>query len=355
MSEAPTWFRHARRRTGALVLLTLVIFVVAVLQAGVFRDLFRERLRLIVVLPESGLAGLNAGAPVQVLGTDAGQVEEIVIDPNESFRAIVDIDASWEPFLRRDSEVFIRKQFGIAGASYLEITRGTGEPLDWDFAVLTAAADQAPSESVGTIIEELRDKVTPIVDDLGRTVGAAGDLVEALRAPDGPLLRSLAALSIVTTRLAEGEGTVGRLLADDALAEDLARIVSGLGARVGEIEAILGDVRVVTGGLAGATQTIGGQTDRLPAMLDDTAAALAALRRVMAGLDRATPQVSGLLADARGAAVGLPSVLAQTQQTLAELQRLLVQLQGNWLLGGAGGGPPPAREPGRLSPLEARP
>ena len=57
--------------------------------------------------------------------------------------------------------VFIRKQFGIAGAAFLEITRGQGEPLDWDYAVLTAEADQAPTESMGEILEEVRPRSCP--------------------------------------------------------------------------------------------------------------------------------------------------------------------------------------------------
>jgi phospholipid/cholesterol/gamma-HCH transport system substrate-binding protein len=354
MRDAPAWFRHASRGNGALLLLAIAIFVVAVLQAGVFRDLFRQRLTLRVILPETGLAGLNVGAPVQVLGTDAGKVREIVIHPNESLYATVDLDASWEPFVRRDSRVFIRRQFGIAGAAFLEIARGSGEPLDWEFAVLSADPGDAPTESIDAMIKELRERVTPIVDDLGRTVRAAGNLVESLQAPDGALRRAVGDLATVTNRLAAGEGTVGRLLADDALADDLVRIVAALGARVAEIEAILAGVRRTTDSIAAASGTFGTQADRLPRMVDDTAAAIAALRQVMAGLDKTMPQVAGLVGDARKAAVGLPAVLVQTQQTLAELQRLLAQLQNNWLIGG-GGGAPAAPERSRLSPLEVRP
>ena len=354
MRDAPAWFRHASRRNGALVLIAIALFVVAVLQAGLFQDLFRQRLTLRVLLPESGLAGLNVGASVQVLGTEAGKVREIVIDPNQSFYATADLDARWEPFVRRDSRVFIRRQFGIAGAAFLEISRGAGAPLDWEFAVLSADPGDAPTESIDALIKELRERVTPIVEDLGRTVRAAGNLVEALQAPDGPLRRAVGDLATLTERLAAGEGTVGRLLADDALADELARIVAALGARVGEIQAILEGVRRTTDSIAAATGTFGSQAERLPALVDDTAAAIAALRRVMVGLDRTMPQVSGLVGDARKAAVGLPAILVQTQQTLAELQRLLVQLQNNWLIGG-GGGTPAAPERSRLSPLEVRP
>ena len=221
MSDTLPRFRYASRRVGMLVLIAFGIFVIAVLQAGVLRDLFKSTLSLRVILPESGLAGLNEGASVEILGTDAGSVQEIVIDPEQKFHAVVEIEEAMQPFVRRDSKVFIRKQFGIAGAAFLEITRGQGEPLDWDYAVLTAEADQAPTESMGEILEEVRAKVLPIVDDVQRTIGAAGDLIAQLQAPDGQLQMVLGDLGKVTGRLAAGEGTVGRLLADDTLVREL--------------------------------------------------------------------------------------------------------------------------------------
>src|SRR5918995_5347915 len=185
MSDGLPHFRYVSRRVGALVLIAFGTFVIALLEAGVLRDLFRSTLTLRVILPDSGLAGLNEGASVEILGTDAGDVREIVIDPERRFHAVVEIEEAMEPFVRRDSKVFIRKQFGIAGAAYLEITRGQGEPLDWDYAVLTAEPDQAPTESMGAILEDVRAKVLPIVDDVHRTVRAAGDLIAQLQAPDG--------------------------------------------------------------------------------------------------------------------------------------------------------------------------
>jgi phospholipid/cholesterol/gamma-HCH transport system substrate-binding protein len=91
------------------------------------------------------------GSGVEVLGTSAGQVAEIVLDPETKFYAVVGIDESMKPFVRQDSKVFIRKQFGIAGAAYLDITRGVGPPLDWDYAVLTAGEETAPTASVGEL------------------------------------------------------------------------------------------------------------------------------------------------------------------------------------------------------------
>jgi phospholipid/cholesterol/gamma-HCH transport system substrate-binding protein len=352
MSDSLPRFRYASRRVGMLVLIAFGIFVIAVLQAGVLRDLFKSTLSLRVILPETGLAGLNEGASVEILGTDAGSVQEIVIDPEQKFHAVVEIEESMQPFVRRDSKVFIRKQFGIAGAAFLQITRGQGEPLDWDYPVLTAEADQAPTESMGEILEEVRAKVLPIVDEVQRTIGATGDLIAQLQAPDGQLQMVLGDLGKVTARLAAGEGTVGRLLAEDTLVRELETTLASVNQQLGRLDGILANFQSTSGEVAAMSQALGAQSEKLPEMLTSANAALAAFSQVMAEVERAMPEITELVRETSSASVALPTLLTQTQQTMAELQQLLVQLQGVWLFGGGDGG---ASEPTRLSPLKARP
>jgi phospholipid/cholesterol/gamma-HCH transport system substrate-binding protein len=352
MNEQQPHLRYGSRRVGGFILIAFGVFVIAVLQAEVFRDLFKSTLSLRVILPESGLAGLNEGAAVEILGTEAGEVVKIVIDPKESFHAVAEIEEAMQPFVRRDSKVFIRKQFGIAGAAFLEITRGTGEPLDWDYAVLTAESGQAPTESMGEILEDVRARVLPIVDDVHRTIAAAGDLIAQLQAPDGQLQRVLADLDTVTTRLAAGEGTAGRLLADDALIRKVETTISSVNEQLGRLDGIVADLQSTSGEVAAMSKTISTQSDKLPEMIGNANAALASFRQVMNEVERTMPEITGVVRETNSASVALPTLLAQTQQTMAELQQLLVQLQGVWLLGGGGDGQP---ERTRLSPLKVRP
>jgi phospholipid/cholesterol/gamma-HCH transport system substrate-binding protein len=352
VSDTLPHFRYGSRRVGTLILIAFGIFVIAVLQAGFVRDLFKSTVSLRVILPETGLAGLNEGTSVDILGTDAGQVREIVIDPEQRFHAVVEIEEAMQPFVRRDSAVFIRKQFGIAGAAYLEITRGQGEPLDWDYAVLTAESGQAPTESMGEILEDVRAKVLPIVDDVQRTIGAAGDLIAQLQAPDGQLQTILVDLGKVSARLAAGEGTAGRLLADDTVVRELETTLGALNQQISHLDRIVADFQTTSGEVAAISRTLGAQSDRLPAMIESANAALAAFSQVMAEVERAMPEITGLVRETSSASIALPTLLTQTQRTMAELQQLLVQLQGVWLFGGGDGG---HAEPTRLSPLEARP
>jgi phospholipid/cholesterol/gamma-HCH transport system substrate-binding protein len=124
-------------------------------------------------------------------------------------------------FVRRDSQAIIRKQFGVAGASYLELTRGRGEPLDWEYAVLTAPAERAPTDTVSALIAEIQSKVAPLLDDAQVALHTLTTLAVGLQDPNGTLQRLLADLHAMTGRLQRGEGAVGRLLNNETSARDL--------------------------------------------------------------------------------------------------------------------------------------
>jgi phospholipid/cholesterol/gamma-HCH transport system substrate-binding protein len=165
MSGRKSPFRYTNEAVGALVLLSVIVFIAAVLQSGRLQNWFDPGVKLKVILPKEGLFGLSAGAEVEILGTAAGQVGRIVVDPDQQIHAVVDLKRKMRGFVRRDSQAIIRKEFGVAGASFLEITRGEGEPLDWEYAVVNAVAERAPTESMGELISDVRTKVMPVIDD----------------------------------------------------------------------------------------------------------------------------------------------------------------------------------------------
>ena len=54
-------FRHTDEWAGLLVVLAALLFVGAMLEAGVLRDWFRPVSHLRIVLPQSGVGGLAIG------------------------------------------------------------------------------------------------------------------------------------------------------------------------------------------------------------------------------------------------------------------------------------------------------
>lgn len=331
--------RYAPEAVGALVLIAIAVLIGTFLEAGVVRRWLSPPATLKVILPAQGLFGLSAGAAVEILGTEAGRIKRIVIDPDQSFYAEAEINSDMRTFIRRDSQAFIRKQFGIAGAAYLEVTRGTGEPLDWKFAVLEARVDRAPTEDLGALIADLRERIVPIIDETGRAVTGLADLAAQLRSPEGPLNHMLTNLDTISTRIASGDGPVGRLLTDRQMAQDLQRAAASANEVVARVQSILGEIDQTTRNLTAVSRSVRDQSAAIPELVASVNATLASLRTASRDLSQATP--------------ALPGLLTQTQQTTLELERLLVQLRSLWLLGGNGSGSDEA-DP-RLSPLEVRP
>jgi phospholipid/cholesterol/gamma-HCH transport system substrate-binding protein len=306
-------FRYTNQAVGGLVLVTVLIFVAALVQAGRLREWFDPGVKIKVIFPAAGTSGLVAGADVLILGAEAGRVRRIVIDPAQRMHAEVYVRDAMKVFIRRDSQAIIRKQFGVAGASFLEITRGTGESLDWDYAIIEATVERAPTDMVTAFIEELRGKVLPIVEDLQTTTHAVAALVEELRAPGGNLQRMLADLSAISAGMVRGEGAVGQLITEGQLTRDL---------------------ETTAFNLVALTTTMNETSGDIPQVMQRVESMLASMGEIMTGLRQTGPNVTRMAKNMAETTDRLPMLMLQTDQTLNELDKLIVQLRSLWLLGG---------------------
>jgi len=322
--------RHTDEWIGLLVIAAIVVLIVAILQAGLLRDWFKPVSSLRLILPESGVAGLEVGASVEVLGTRAGTIRKIVIDPTQQMYALADIDEQAKPFIRRDSAAVIRRQFGLAGAAFVDISRGTQTEMDWTYAVLNATAERAPTDSISALIDEVRSKVFPILDNVGQATKALAD---------------------VMGRVNKGEGSVGHLLKDETLAQQIEATVASAHQSVEGLNEILGQLQQSAKQVNGITQGVGKD---VPALLKKTDDVLANLQNVMKDLSQATTRLPTITRNVEGSTANLPTLLTQTQLTAQQLEELLTQLRGLWLLGG-GNNPPPPVDTQRLPPSAVQP
>jgi phospholipid/cholesterol/gamma-HCH transport system substrate-binding protein len=330
MSNRKSPFRYTNEAVGTLVLLSVIVFIAAVLQSGRLRDWFDPGVKLKVILPAEGLFGLSAGAEVKILGTAAGQVNQIVVDPDQQIHAVVGLKRKMKGFVRRDSQAIIRKEFGVAGASFLEITRGEGEPLDWEYAVVNAVAERAPTESMGELISDVRTKVMPVIDDARKL---------------------LVNLNMITDKIAGGEGAIGRLLLEDRMAREVETLLTQVNTDIRRLAPILEALQTTVGNVSALTTRIAEQSGELPQLTRDAGQLLTSLQSVMQDLSRTTPHLPKMIANVSDATADVPVLLGQTQQVLYELELLLQQLRSNWLLGG--GSEPPRND--RIPTLEVTP
>ena len=346
-------FRYTNEAVGLFVLGAVLVFVVALLYSGQVRKWFKPGETLKVVLPEQGLFGLTQGSNVEILGTVAGEVTDIVIDPNQNMYADVRIDQEMVPFVRSDSSATIRKTFGVAGDAYLEISRGLGEPLDWEEAVIVSVSDRKATESVGEMIDELRTKIFPVIDDSHEAIKIFLEVAKNLQDSGDEFKALLVSLQSISGKLSRGEGSIGRLLTEDQLARDLENVISRLNQDLKHVDPILTDLKVMTRNVSELSGTINEQSKKLPEISESFKNTLASVETVMTDLSQTTRQLPKIASNVSDTSDSLPVLILQLQQVMAELERLVKQLQSHWLLGGRSSAVPD--QPSRITPLEVTP
>ena len=353
MTYQHTRFRYANQAVGGFVILTVIIFLAAFFFSGQIREWFDPGERIKVILPSDGLYGLSEGSEVEIIGTKAGKVLQIVITPDQQMHANVQIQSDMIPFVRRDSKAVIRKRFGVAGDSYLEISRGLGEPLDWEYAVIDASADRAPTDTIGDVLDEVRTKIFPVIDDTQKAINLLLTVVQDLHAPEGNMQTLISNLNTVSDKMARGEGAIGRLLADEELVDNFLELVNRLNRSIERVNPLFDELGTTISNVSKITDQISSQSRDLPEITLKLKNVLESVQAVMEDLRRSTPQLPLIAKNVSDATSNVPVLMLQTQQVMAELEQLIKQLQTHWLLGSKDSEKKPANA--RISPLEVRP
>lgn len=191
-SSGITW---AQLKVGAVIIVALVVLTLAVYKLGQAANLFTKHYPLVIFLGNAN--GLREGSSVLVAGQVAGTVSRIDFlppdrDTTKNLKLTLSIDRNLEPQVRRDSKAAVRT-LGLLGDKVVDITPGTPR-----YAELT------PGDTLA---------VSPALDYdavLNQAAGAVGDVVALTKD-----LRQL------TNGLVQGKGTMGALLTDRTLYDQL--------------------------------------------------------------------------------------------------------------------------------------
>jgi len=290
-------FRHVNELTGLFVLGVLVLVIAGVLLSARSQRWFSRTYQFDVLLPEKGSFGLSRGSEIYILGVSAGSVYGIDVGDDGRIRAHAKVRSDFQRFVRADSVATIKKVLGLAGDSFMEITRGTGGPLPEHGAVIPCQAAEELPAMVGAALTELRTELIPVVKKAGTTLDAWADLARNLKQTQDRLNQVIVRLDDLAAGVEAGKGTAGELLTDTALMDDARDVLARANATLGQLQGVVTNVNVVVQDL---------HTSAAP-----------------------LPQITGALA---AEAKDLPGLVRQTQQSMRELERLIEGLQRNWLV-----------------------
>ena len=220
-------------RVGLLIALGVAVLAIAVYKLGQAANLFAKRYQLIAYLPDAN--GLREGGSVMVAGQLAGTVTKIEFlpvdaDTSRNLKLTLAVDATVREQIRRDSKGKLRT-LGLLGDKVFDITPGTPrfQPLvDGDTVTVTQSLDYeaviAQASSAVTDMVALTKDMRMITGGLVKGEGTVGQLLTN-RALYDQLNNTLGRANGMLARLQNPNGTVGRMLDDPALYNRLVGVI----------------------------------------------------------------------------------------------------------------------------------
>jgi phospholipid/cholesterol/gamma-HCH transport system substrate-binding protein len=193
-------------RLGLFIFATLAVLAAGVFIIGSKEYLFRSTYQLKAQF--DNVAGLAAGAEVQVGGVHSGIVQSIELPdkPGGKVTVIVDLDKSTHRIIKQDSVATINTE-GLLGNQYLAISFGT--------------AEQADVKDGDTIQSE-----PPL--QMGDMLKKTSDILNTSQQAVENTTQATAHLNSVSAKIDSGQGTVGALVNDKQLYDNLKQTTTTL-------------------------------------------------------------------------------------------------------------------------------
>jgi phospholipid/cholesterol/gamma-HCH transport system substrate-binding protein len=312
MKRSPT-ITWDQLRVGIVILVALGIIGIAIYKLGQAANLFAKRYELIAYLPDAN--GIRTGGAVMVAGQLAGTVKAIEFlpvdaDTTRNLRLTLQIDEAVKEQIRRDSKGKLRTM-GLLGDKAFDITPGTprarvlenGDTVtvapSLDYEAVIAQASGAVTDLVA-LTRDMRAITSGIV----RGQGTVGQLVTNKALYDN-LNGTLARANAMLAQFQNPNGTVGRMLNDPTLYNRLTGVISSTDSLVTTLNSTKGTaglllrdttlyrnmvgitrgadslMRSLTNGQGTASKLLTDQTlyDQLNKLVTDLSAILADVRR----------------------------------------------------------------------------
>jgi phospholipid/cholesterol/gamma-HCH transport system substrate-binding protein len=225
-------------RVGLLVSGALIILMVFVFFIGSEQKIFARKNEYDVRL--ENVTGLSQGNPVRMSGVTIGTIRDIKLpqDPKQKqVEIVLSIDRAYGERVRGDSRVRLKKLGLLTGDTYIDVSPGTPRFPALEPGSIIPSQKGTDVEALITSGEDLVENLVQISyslkNILGRVDRGEGLLGELTTQPEtkqritDTFLTTLNKTNAALTHMESGKGVVGKLLYDDAYAEELTVSISG--------------------------------------------------------------------------------------------------------------------------------
>ena len=171
---------------GVFVIVGILFFIGGILMIGNLHDTFKSKMKVVSLFDDVG--GLKKGNNIWFSGVKIGTVSNLRFYGTSQVEVSMNIETKAQQYIRKDAKVKISSD-GLIGNKILVIYGGT-----------TAAPEVQEGDTLGV-----------------EKTFTSDDMINTLQANNVNVLAITADLKVITKKLAEGEGTIGKLLTDDAI------------------------------------------------------------------------------------------------------------------------------------------
>ena len=206
-----------------IAMIALAMFIFSVSDSSVLKK--GKSLRVIF-----GFAnGLKKNAPVRIAGVDEGLVKDIKLffDRTDSKTKVeVELWVGEGTMIPSDSVITVN-QLGMMGEKYIEIFPGDDTKSFFGEKQVVVGKDPIAQEAISARVMEVSNKLENAIGGVDRLIND-GKNVESIGTTLENLSSLTGSLDDIVLDMKEGKGTVGRLLYDERLYDDLQGLTADL-------------------------------------------------------------------------------------------------------------------------------
>ncbi len=338
---------------GSLLLLSIGIFFI-----GRKQLMFGHTYRIYAQF--DSVAGLPNGAEVRLGGVPEGTVDAITLpqSPEEKVTVAIDLNSSTRDLLRKNSVASIQTE-GLLGSKYVRISSGSGNsaplhdgdtiatvpPLDLSDLVYKSDAILSSTYEAVKNVNATSADLKAITSKVNRGEGTLGELIndrtigQQILSTVQSIRQSAVSIDSIAAKINSGNGPLGTLLNDKQMAQQIKTAVANTSQATTDMKAIVAKVNSGQGTL-GSLINDPEVNRHLQATLSNLDQATANLHSISSKLDQGQGTLGALINNNslyrqfNNTTAGLAAALAEARGGITAFQEDMEALKHNWFFRG---------------------
>jgi phospholipid/cholesterol/gamma-HCH transport system substrate-binding protein len=285
-------------RLGVFFALALVAAVIIIEMAGTL-DFFKKGYRVSALF--SNVQDLKKGDPVKMAGVQIGQVHRINPPGENKVEVILKLERKKAEQVKTDSKAVIRFT-GLMGQNYVAVSFGSATAPRVEEGQSLETVEQP---DLGDLMHKLENVATGVESlatnfNFGNITELLGPMTDFVKQNTPRITAILANAQTISGQVAEGKGTVGRLINDDALYLSALNAVTNLNQNAQEISAdmksIVTQARMTIDQINAGHGTLG-KLMKDDSLFLETTTAMVNLKEILEKINRGQGSVGKLVND----------------------------------------------------------